>query len=103
MSENIDKDKLHRDIVRLYFQNGESASQTVRSYLTEKGLKRHLFGEDKVRRLINKFNDGLLTVKRKEGSGRPRLFPNGDQSLPERLKAVIEAKGDHIEKFSNFS
>ena len=76
-----EKVRMQNDILRIYFQNNKSAAQTVRSYHTEKGLKIHLFDESKVRRIIKKYNEGLFQLQRREGSGRPRIFPDGDTTV----------------------
>ena len=83
----LEKKELERDIIRIYFQNGSLATQTVRTYHTEKQLKVRTFNESKVRRIIKKFNEGNVLIERRSGSGRLSLFPSGDSVITEIAKS----------------
>ena len=74
-----EKKELERDIIRIYFQNGSSTTHT------EKQLKLRTFDESKVRRIINKFNEGNVLIERRSGSGHPSLFPSGDSMITETV------------------
>ena len=38
-----EKDNFEHDVITIYFECGKSYNQTVRTYHTEKGLKKHTF------------------------------------------------------------
>lgn len=59
------------EIIRLYFVNGESPIETVRAYKRDNKCRRAPFDECKVRRVIQKFNQGKFKIERDSGSGRP--------------------------------
>ena len=98
-----EKKELVRDIIRIYFQNGSSATQLVRTYHTEKQLKVRTFDESKVRRIIKKFNEGNVLIERRSGSGRPSLFPSGDSVITEIAKNQMESNPHGLTSIRNIA
>ena len=69
----------------------KSFNQTVRTYHTEKGLKKHTFYHSKVQRIIQKFNKGQFNLQRKPGSGRIFMFPDGDTTVVDAAQELMNS------------
>ena len=81
-----DKTNFESDVIRIYFECGKSLNQTVRTYHTKKGLKKHTFDHSKVRRIIQKFN-----LQRKAGSGRIIMFPDSDTTVVDAAQELMNS------------
>ena len=88
-----EKKELERDIIRIYFQNGSSATQKF-AHITQ----RSTFDESKVKRIIKKFNEGNVLIERRSGSGRPFLFPSGYSVITEIAKNQMESNPNKHQK-----
>ena len=86
-----EKANFERDVIRIYFECGKSFNQTVRTYHTKKGLKKHTFDHSKVRRIIQKFNKGQFNLQRKPGSGRIPMFPDGDTTVVDAAQELMNS------------
>ena len=86
-----EKANFERDVIRIYFKCGKSFNQTLRTYHTKKGLKKHTFDHSKVRRIIQKFNKGQFNLQRKPGSGRIPMFPDGDTTVVDAAQELMNS------------